>query len=286
MARRKNVKRIDPRYFMDEKVEDKQRLNEGEFELGFDIDDDSDYQRAQALEWVQRESTEIVPAVKTVLNFLKGDEPRKLGMHMPSVGKLTKWFTPILRLFSGPDAEEKLLQLYKTELQESSARINEGFLAEDSRNIRNSPTVQRARKLGFDDAADALVALADLGTSQVGQDTKLMRVINQQYYKGKLGEMIHGANGLVRQIDSAVRNHRESEGRGDTEEGPEAAAPEQNTPAAPGRGSTTPNRGTSAKDRGYMSEAPQNMKRRNKMKITKTQLKQIIKEELGAMGSK
>ena len=194
----KNKKRRDPRYFLNESVEGEETLNE--FELGFDLDDESDEELMRDQEWVEREKKKMMPAVEAVMAFLQSDEPEALGIERSTLSKYSKYFSPLVRLLNAD--QEYLVKLYNASQDEREGRTP---MAEQSRRMEDSVVVKQAKEKGFPLAAAAAIGLATLDTSD---GPTLLQNANKYIYKGKLGQLIQGAGGIYAHLDRVVRNFR------------------------------------------------------------------------------
>ena len=198
----KNKKRRDPRYFLNESVEGEETLNE--FELGFDLDDESDEELMRDQEWVEREKKKLMPAVEAVIKFLESDEPQALGIERSTLHRYKKFFNPLVRLLNAD--QEYLVKLYRASRDEREGRTPMAEAGEGpGRPVEDSVVVQQAKEKGFPLAAAAAIGLATLDTTD---GPTLLQNANQYIYKGKLGALIQGANGIYATLDQVVRNFR------------------------------------------------------------------------------
>ena len=176
----------------------KKTLNE--FELGFDLDDESDEELMRDQEWVEREKKKMMPAVEAVMAFLQSDEPEALGIERSTLSKYSKYFSPLVRLLNAD--QEYLVKLYNASQDEREGRTP---MAEQSRRMEDSVVVKQAKEKGFPLAAAAAIGLATLDTSD---GPTLLQNANKYIYKGKLGQLIQGAGGIYAHLDRVVRNFR------------------------------------------------------------------------------
>ena len=198
----KNKKRRDPRYFLNESVEGEETLNE--FELGFDLDDESDEELMRDQEWVERDKKKLMPAVEAVIKFLESDEPQALGIERSTLHRYKKFFNPLVRLLNAD--QEYLVKLYRASRDEREGRTPMAEAGEGpGRPVEDSVVVQQAKEKGFPLAAAAAIGLATLDTTD---GPTLLQNANQYIYKGKLGALIQGANGIYSTLDQVVRNFR------------------------------------------------------------------------------
>ena len=220
----KNKKRRDPRYFLNESVEGEETLNE--FELGFDLDDESDEELMRDQEWVEREKKKLMPAVEAVIKFLESDEPQALGIERSTLHRYKKFLNPLVRLLNAD--QEYLVKLYNASQDEREGRTPMAEQVSDrgpGRPVEDSIVVQQAKEKGFPLAAAAAIGLATLDTSN---GPTLLKNANKYIYKGKLGELIQGANGIYATLDQVVRNFRgKRQAPAAAEASPEQAAPKQ-----------------------------------------------------------
>ena len=226
----KNKKRRDPRYFLNESVEGEETLNE--FELGFDLDDESDEELMRDQEWVEREKKKLMPAVEAVIAFLESDEPEALGLQRATLHKYKKYFSPLVRLLNAD--QEYLVKLYNASQDEREGRTPMAEMAGQSRRIEDSVVVKQAKEKGFPLAAAAAIGLATLDTSN--GPTLLMNA-NKYIYKGKLGQLIQGANGIYATLDQVVRNFRGTRKKQFKEKPQDASAGREATGMSQGGGS-------------------------------------------------
>ena len=104
-------------------------------------------------------------------------------------------------------------------------------LAGQSRRIEDSVVVKQAKEKGFPLAAAAAIGLATLDTSN---GPTLLQNANKYIYKGKLGQLIQGANGIYATLDQVVRNHRgKRQAPAAATASPEQAAPDQEAAPSP-----------------------------------------------------
>ena len=226
----KNKKRRNPRYFLNESVEGEETLNE--FELGFDLDDESDEELMRDQEWVEREKKKLMPAVEAVIAFLESDEPEALGLQRATLHKYKKYFSPLVRLLNAD--QEYLVKLYNASQDEREGRTPMAEMAGQSRRIEDSVVVKQAKEKGFPLAAAAAIGLATLDTSN--GPTLLMNA-NKYIYKGKLGQLIQGANGIYATLDQVVRNFRGTRKKQFKEKPQDASAGREATGMSQGGGS-------------------------------------------------
>jgi hypothetical protein len=73
------------------------------------------------------------------------------------------------------------------------------------RPVDDSVVVQQAKEKGFPLAAAAAIGLATLDTTD---GPTLLKNANKYIYKGKLGQLIQGAQGIYATLDQVVRNFR------------------------------------------------------------------------------
>ena len=73
------------------------------------------------------------------------------------------------------------------------------------RSVEDSVVVQQAKEKGFPLAAAAAIGLATLDTTD---GPTLLKNANKYIYKGKLGQLIQGAQGIYATLDQVVRNFR------------------------------------------------------------------------------
>ena len=200
----KNKRRRDPRYFLNESVEGEETLNE--FELGFDVDDDSDEKRARDLEWIERERKQNIPATEAVLNFLTSDEPAAMGMAKSSLMTRIKYFNALLKFLKDQN-EEFYLQMYALGVGRDDA-MNESMSDPDG----ESPIAKMGKEKGFPKAVAAMQGLAKLNTHGAGNN--LVKAADKKYFKGRLGQEMHGAQGIAQYISDSIRNarHRRDDG--------------------------------------------------------------------------
>ena len=201
--------------------EGRHRKNEktlNEFELGFDLDDESDEELMRDQECVEREKKKLMPAVEAVIKFLESDEPQALGIERSTLHRYKKFLNPLVRLLNAD--QEYLVKLYRASRDEREGRTP---MAEQSRRVEDSVVVQQAKEKGFPLAAAAAMGLATLDTTN---GPTLLQNANKYIYKGKLGELIQGAQGIYVTLDQMVRNFRGKR------QAPAAAAasPEQDAP--------------------------------------------------------
>ena len=223
----KNSKRRDPRYFLNESVEGEETLNE--FELGFDLDDESDEELMRDQEWVERDKKKMMPAVKAIIAFLESDEPQALGIQGSTLSKYKKYFSPLVRLLNAD--QEYLVKLYRAARDEREGRTP---MAEQSRNVEDSIVVKQAKEKGFPLAAAAAIGLATLDTTD---GPTLLKNANKYIYKGKLGQLIQGAQGIYATLDQVVRNFRGTREKQFKEKPQDAAAGREATGMSQGGGS-------------------------------------------------
>ena len=107
-----------------------------------------------------------------------------------------KYFNALLRLLKDQD-EEFYLQLYA---HGRDMPINESMSDPD----RENPIEKMGKEKGFPKAVAAMQGLAQLDVSGIGNN--LVKAADEKYFKGKLGQEIHGANGLARLIGDEIRN--------------------------------------------------------------------------------
>jgi len=212
--------------------EGRRRMNKktlNEFELGFDLDDESDEELMRDQEWVEREKKKMMPAVEAVMAFLQSDEPEALGIERADLSKYSKYFSPLVRLLNAD--QEYLVKLYNASQDEREGRTP---MAEQSRRMEDSIVVKQAKEKGFPLAAAAAIGLATLDTSD---GPTLLQNANKYIYKGKLGQLIQGAHGIYAHLDRVVRNFHGTREKQFKEKPQDAAAGREATGMSQGGGS-------------------------------------------------
>ena len=187
----KNKKRIDPRYFMDEK----QELIREEYDIGFDPEEAGMAAGAEdELAQAARVSAIMLPAAKKVSEFLSAPD---IPMHGSSA-KLAKKYVDALQRFLTP---EMIVKISRDARGAGTQGTDEQGLSENvGGSMEESEVVQSARAAGYDLAADALMALGTLSTA----DRILLKQIDQLVFKGKLGPQLFGGDGIMRTISDSV----------------------------------------------------------------------------------
>ena len=169
-----------------------------EFELGFDVDDESDVERARDLEWIERERKKAIPAAQAVVDFLTSDEPAAMGMAKSQLMTRIKYFNALLKFLKDQN-EEFYLQMYALGAGRDNA-MNESMSDPDG----ESPIAKMGKEKGFPKAVAAMQGLARLDLH--GSGNYLVKAADKKYFKGKLGQEIHGANGIAQLISDEIRN--------------------------------------------------------------------------------